>query len=333
MKVAQRLDDGQVRCIATGEVGDLKPGANVLNTRSVGLGLTPMDSVATVSDDHIPQAIRIFAKCDAKAAEILETGIKPIDLFCPLAAGGTVGLFGIQGVGRIVLVEELIWRLADRGRLAVFYLVHRNEPDSVRDMLTKEKGYAGDVTGGMQVVWVLNDIATDPDAAVSGALFDTSIYCSPVLGVQGLYPAIDPLASSSRMLEPRIIGREHCDLVGQLRELLSRAKRLMADPVMLEYIACRARPNATRRAEAFARERLAELSHEDRLLVSRARKIERFLTTPFFMAEPFRKSPGHFVSRGDTIRGCQAILNGEYDAVPEERFCYIARIEEARQMS
>src|SRR5205814_5731084 len=107
---------------------------------------------------------------------LIETGIKPIDLFCPFIEGGSVGLYGIQGVGRIVLVEELIRRLSETAKLNIFYLVHRNEPDSVRDMLTKEKGYPGDRIASMQIFWILNDIATDPAAPRAGGLFDASIF-------------------------------------------------------------------------------------------------------------------------------------------------------------
>jgi len=238
-----------------------------------------------------------------------------------------------DALGRIVLVEELIRRLADRAgaTLNLFYMVHRNEPDSVRDMLTKEKGYPGDATGGVNVFWILNDAATDPDIAASNPFFDASVFCTPVLGAQGLFPAIDPLATRSRLVSENAIDADHAALRVRLRDVLTRAKALMSDPIMLEYIACRAVPKARRRAESFPPQRLAELTAEDRLLVSRARKVERFLTSPFFVAEPFSKRPGHFVPLRETIAGCTAILNGAYDDVPENAFLYIGRAQEARQ--
>jgi F0F1-type ATP synthase beta subunit len=262
---------------------------------------------------------------------LLETGIKPLDLFCPLTAGGTFGLFGIQGVGRIVLVEELMRRLSGRARVNLFYLVHRNEPDSVRDMLTKEKGYPGDAIGGLNVVWILNDIATDRDAAAESECFDASAFCTPLLGAQGLFPAIDPLAARSRLIAENRVAPAHAALLARLRDVLGQAKALMADPIMLEYIACRSIAKAHRRATTFTAQRLPELNAVDRLLVSRARKIERFLTTPFFVAEPFTKFPGHFVPLAQTVAGCSAILDGEYDDVPEESFLYIGAVQDVRK--
>jgi F0F1-type ATP synthase beta subunit len=304
---------------------------NVMNTRAVGVGITPSAGVAPVTDEDLVRAVEVLSTRGAGAAKVLETGIKPIDLFCPYIEGGTVGLFGIQGVGRIVLIQELIRRLTERGAaLNIFYLVHRNEPDSVREMLTKETGYPGDAIWGVQVFWILNDNGTDPEFASTG-LFDASTYCSPLLGVQGLYPAIDPLISMSRALDANIVGSEHVELVKSLRGVLERAKQRMVDPVLLEYIACRAVKKARQRAAEYPPTRMAQLAAEDRLLVSRARKIERFLTTPFFVAEPFNKFPGRFVGREQTVAGCKAILEGAYDNVPEGNFMYIGPVEEARR--
>jgi F0F1-type ATP synthase beta subunit len=138
---------------------------------------------------------------------------------------GNVGLFGIQGVGRIVLVEELLHRFGKTDRGAqIFYLVHRNEPESVRGMLWQESGYPGDTVGSMQVVWLLSDQATEPAAARAIEPFDASIYCHPVLGARGLWPAVDPLLSNSSILKREIVGAEHVETAGRAHALLkSRA--------------------------------------------------------------------------------------------------------------
>jgi len=336
LKVAQRLGDRVVRCLATGPVEGLTPGANVMNARAVGIGLTPWMSVKPLADEEIGRAVQMIAGSTTKTPRLLETGIKPIDLFCPFAQGGSAALLGIQGVGRIVLVEELARRLSNHpagAGLTIFYFVHRNEPDSVRDMLTKEKGYPGDLAGAVQTVWILNDNATDPEFGRENRIVDATMYCSPILGIQGLYPSIDPLVSTSRMLQPGIVGQEHCELIVRLREVLGRAKELMADPVLLELIACRAAGRAKQRASEWPEIRMRQLPGEDRVLVSRARKIERFLTTPFFVAEPFGNRAGAFVSREDTVRGCQAILKGDFDDVPESAFQFIGKAEESRERS
>src|SRR6185503_10786684 len=194
-------------------------------------GVTPM------TDQDIARALLSFPQ--PPAPRLLETGIKPIDLLCPLAAGGSLGLFGIQGVGRIVLVEELIHRLRNDAGAHIFYLVEPNEPDSVRGMLTQEKQYPGDVVGNVQVMWLLTENATNPDFAARTDLFDSAIYCSPVIGIQGLYPAIDPLISRSRLLAPESIGPRHFEVASCVRDVLRRARELMTDPLLLEYLACR----------------------------------------------------------------------------------------------
>ncbi len=330
MKVVQRLDDGRVRCIATGAVDSLRPGMNVLNSGEVGVGITPWVSITPVADDDLEPAVKMLNESTPPTPTLLETGIKPIDLFSPLVQGANVALLGTQGIGRIVLVEELMHRLGTaNNHLRIIYLVENNEPDSVRGMLTKEKEYPGDVVGDVQTWWVLTDKAVDPEATEQMRLFDAILYCSPLLAVQGLYPAIDPLASRSRMLTEQFVGREHLDIANRARNVLQQARGLMVDPVLLEHLACHSKKKAWQQAKDFVPRRLAELSESDRLLVQRARKLERFLSTPFFVAEPFSKRTGKFVSRAQTIAGCRAILDGEMDSVPEEAFMYIGSIEEA----
>jgi F0F1-type ATP synthase beta subunit len=301
----------------------------VMNTAAVGVALTPFIGVTPVSDADLE---RIAARLRAgEPRRIIETGIKPIDLFCPLAAGGNVALSGIQGVGRIVLAEELLHRLGaapTQTHQNIFYLVDRQEPDSVRGMLTKEKDYPGDVVGNVQMLWLLSGHATDAQYAAGSQAFDAAIYASVLLAVDGLYPAVDPLHSKSRIPESDL-GADHASVARRAREILLQAKELMIDPVLLELIAYRDRDRAVLRSREFAQIRIKQLNAADRLLVSRARKVQRFMTTPFFVAEPYTGKPGKSVPIAETIRGCRMILDGELDAVPEEKLMYIGVIEEA----
>jgi F0F1-type ATP synthase beta subunit len=329
MKVVQRRAEGLVRCIATGHLQDVAPGMKVMNTGAAGVALTPFVGVSPVSDADLER----LAACLRGGAtrQIIETGIKPIDLFCPILADGNLALFGIQGVGRIVLVEELLHRLArpaTPSQLNIFYLVDLQEPDSVRGMLTKEKDYPGDVVGGVQTFWILSDHATDAEYAARTSAFDAVIYASILLAVDGLYPAVDPLHSRSNVSDAEL-GAEHVSVARQVLEMLRQARELMIDPVLLELLACRERNRAARRSREFAQTRMSQMNASDRLLVSRARKLQRFMTTPFFVAEPHTRRPGKFVPRSETLRGCRMILEGQLDSVPEEKLLYIGMIDEA----
>jgi RNA polymerase sigma factor (sigma-70 family) len=331
LKVAQRLPDGTVRGVAVAPMEGIAPGAAVANVGGVEEGITPNMASAVVSEDDLRRAVEVLSRPSRRPSPaVLETGIKPIDLFCPLPVDGNVGLFGIQGVGRIVLVEELLHRFgkSDRGA-QIFYLVHRNEPESVRGMLWQESGYPGDSVGPMQIVWLLSDLATEPAAATAIDPFDATIYCHPVLGARGLWPAIDPLLSDSTLLKSEIVGVEHVDVASRARELLRRSRQLMTDPLLLELLACRAHAAAKRRAAEFPSQRMSELSETDRQLVARARKLEHFLTNRFFVAEPFTKQPGVRVPLSETIRGCGMILDGAADALQESALLYVGAFSDA----
>jgi F-type H+-transporting ATPase subunit beta len=206
--------------------------------------------------------------------------------------------------------------------------VDRQEPDSVRGMLTKEKDYPGDNVGGVQMYWILSNHATDVEYAAKCPAFDTGIYASIFLALDGLYPAVDPLYSRSKASGVEL-GADHVSVARQVLEILRQAKELMIDPVLLELIAYRDRDRAMLRSREFAPTRMKQLNAADRLLVARARKLQRFMTTPFFVAEPHTGKPGKFVPRTETLRGCRMILDGQLDTVPEERLLYIGMIEEA----
>jgi RNA polymerase sigma factor (sigma-70 family) len=329
MKISQRLGDGRVRCLVTGEPAELSPGTNVLNTGQVGVGLSPMiQPVPSVKASDLVAAASVLALPRQDRPTLLQTGIKALDLFCPFPRGGSVAQVGIGGVGRLVLLEELFARLAPRGdALRVFCLVQRTEPDSVRGMLMPGSDYSGEVVEGVEACWVLTEGATDPTFEGLDA-FDAVVYCTPLLAVHGLYPALDPLHSRSSLLRAEVVGEEHVRTAAQARELLGKARSLTTDPALLEHLACRAMGAARALARRDPAERLATLSEEERALVARARRLERFLTQPFHVAEEFTGWKGRDVALSDTLAGVRRILDGEVDHVPEACFLYVGGLEE-----
>jgi F-type H+-transporting ATPase subunit beta len=333
----------------------------------------------------------------AASADLLETGIKVIDLVCPFAKGGKVGLFGGAGVGKTVNMMELINNIAKaHSGLSVFAGVgertregndfyhemkdsnvldkvamvygQMNEPpgnrlrvaltgltmaekfrDEGRDVLlfidniyrytlagtevsallgrmpsavgyqptlAEEMGVLqeritstknGSITS-VQAVYVPADDLTDPSPATTFAHLDATVVLSRDIAAKGIYPAIDPLDSTSRQLDPLVIGQEHYEVARGVQSVLQRYKELKDIIAILG---------------------MDELSEEDKLTVARARKIERFLSQPFHVAEVFTGSPGKYVSLKDTIRGFKGILAGEYDNLPEQAFYMVGTIEEA----
>lgn len=297
LRVAQRLGNGVVRCLAIGEQPpDL--GQEVLNRTAAG----GTYAAAVASEDDLARAVRALGQ---QRAGLRETGIKSIDLLCPLPARGNVALFGTAGTGKMVLTQELAHRLAGGDGPRLFYLADRSEPALVRDLQT------GDEEFDREAVWLMSDRATDPEFAEGTPLFDARVYCTPLLAVRGLWPATDPLRSRSAVtVEPR-----HARLADAARQLLARARQLLLDPVLLELLACRAHAAARERVGTLA-DRIAALAPEDRGRVERARRLEEFLTTPFFVAESFSGVKGEHVRLADTLDGVEAILDGDWDDRP-----------------
>ncbi len=335
MKVAQRLDAQTVRCLATGPAEAVTPGVRLINTRRPAV---QMQSYAGPVPAMAAADVRRLVGDPAQRAEVLETGIKPIDLFCPWPRRGTAALAAVPGVGRLALLDELSHRL--RGQegleLEVLNLVGRGELDQLRAMLgppsfggvaAPEHGFGPDVRQGWSVMWILTDQTPTPEHAKGLANFDAVTCLSPVVGVQQGWPAVDVLASTSRLLEPAVVGERHVRLAREARELLGRAQELMTDPVLLELLACQAVREATKRAQAYLAQRLAELDGEDRQLAMRGRRLQAFLTVPFFTTEVFTGLPGRAVSLAQTLDGVEAILAGEYDDVPERRLRYIGGVD------
>ena len=413
LEVQQQLGDGIVRTIAMGSTEGLRRGLEVSNTNApiqVPVGVETLGRIMDVLGDPIDEkgpigekersSIHRDAPTYAEQAatnELLETGIKVIDLVCPFAKGGKVGLFGGAGVGKTVNMMELIRNIAiEHSGFSVFAGVgertregndfyhemteskvidkvslvygQMNEPpgnrlrvaltgltmaekfrDEGRDVLlfidniyrytlagtevsallgrmpsavgyqptlAEEMGKlqeritstkAGSITS-IQAVYVPADDLTDPSPATTFAHLDATVVLSRDIAAKGIYPAIDPLDSTSRQLDPLVIGQEHYDTARGVQTVLQRYKELRDIIAILG---------------------MDELSEEDKQTVVRARKIELFLSQPFFVAEIFTGSPGKYVSLKDTIIGFKGILAGDYDHLPEQAFYMVGSIDEA----
>ena len=413
LEVQQQLGDGVVKTIAMGATDGLQRDAEVINTGkpiTIGVGEQTLGRIMDVLGNPIDRKGEIGAEKhlpihrpapdyvdQANSTELLETGIKVIDLLCPLAKGGKVGLFGGAGVGKTVNIMELIRNIAiEHDGYSVFAGVgertregndfyhemkesdvldkvslvygQMNEPpgnrlrvaltgltiaedfrDEGRDVLLfvdniyrytlagvevsallgrmpSAVGYqptlaaemgalqeritstkTGSITS-FQAVYVPADDLTDPSPATTFAHLDATIVLSRQIAELGIYPAVDPLDSTSRQLDPLIIGEDHYQVARGVQQVLQRNNELKDIIAILG---------------------MDELSEEDKLIVRRARRIQRFLSQPFFVAEVFTGAKGKYVPLKDTIRGFKGILNGEYDDVPEQAFYMIGSIEEA----
>jgi len=420
LEVQQQLGDGIVRTIAMGSSEGVSRGLEVANTGSpvsVPVGIetlgrimdvlgNPIDECGPIGEKERASIHRAAPAYDELAAstELLETGIKVIDLVCPFAKGGKVGLFGGAGVGKTVNMMELINNIAlEHSGLSVFAGVgertregndfyhemqesgvvnveefskskvamvygQMNEPpgnrlrvaltgltmaekfrDEGKDVLlfvdniyrytlagtevsallgrmpsavgyqptlAEEMGVlqeritstkTGSITS-IQAVYVPADDLTDPSPATTFAHLDATVVLSRDIASKGIYPAIDPLDSTSRQLDPLVIGQEHYDVARGVQTVLQRYKELKDIIAILG---------------------MDELSETDKLTVTRARKIERFLSQPFHVAEVFTGSPGKYVSLKDTIAGFNGLLSGDYDDLPEQAFYMVGTIDEA----
>jgi F-type H+-transporting ATPase subunit beta len=420
LEVQQQLGDGVVRAIAMGQTEGLNRGLETTNTGapvSVPVGTAtlgrimdvlgnPIDECGPIGEEErYPIHRKAPSYADQAATnDLLETGIKVIDLVCPFAKGGKIGLFGGAGVGKTVNMMELINNIAtqhsglsvfagvgertregndfyhemqeagvvnveqfDKSKVAMVY-GQMNEPpgnrlrvaltgltmaekfrDEGRDVLlfvdniyrytlagtevsallgrmpsavgyqptlAEEMGVlqeritstkTGSITS-IQAVYVPADDLTDPSPATTFSHLDATVVLSRQIAELGIYPAIDPLDSTSRQLDPLVIGQEHYEIARGVQQTLQRYKELKDIIAILG---------------------MDELSEEDKQTVSRARKIQRFLSQPFFVAEVFTGSPGKYVSLKETIRGFDGILKGEYDHLPEQAFYMVGTIDEA----
>ncbi len=419
LEVQQQLGDGVVRSIAMGSSDGLSRGLEVINTGapiSVPVGKETLGRIMNVLGEPIDEQGDIGEKekwgihreapsyeDQAASNELLETGIKVIDLICPFAKGGKVGLFGGAGVGKTVNMMELINNIArehsglsvfagvgertregndfyhemqeagvinadslndskvamvygqmneppgnrlrvaltgltmaeyfrEEGRDVLFFVdnIYRYtlagtevsallgrmpsavgyQPNLAEEMGVLQERITSTKTGSItsiQAVYVPADDLTDPSPATTFAHLDATVVLSRQIAELGIYPAIDPLDSTSRQLDPLVIGQEHYDVAREVQGTLQRYKELRDIIAILG---------------------MDELSEEDKLTVTRARKMQRFLSQPFFVAEVFTGSPGKYVSLKDTIAGFKGIIAGEYDNIPEQAFYMAGTIDE-----
>lgn len=415
LEVQQHMDGSSIRAVAMGSTDGLRRGAAVTDTGapiSVSVGpetlgrmfdvlgnpIDGMPPIKTKKKYPIHRKAPDFVE-QSTETEVLETGIKVIDLFCPILKGGKVGLFGGAGVGKTVIVKELIRNIAaEHGGFSVFAGVgersregndlyyemkesgvlektalvfgQMNEPpgprlrvaltglsiaeyfrdEEQRDVLlfidnifrftqagselsallgripsavgyqptlANEMGQVqeritstnkGSITS-VQAVYVPADDFTDPAPATTFGHLDSTIVLTRSLAELGIYPAVDPLDSTSTIMSAAVVGDEHYDTARGVQKVLQRYKELQDIIAILG---------------------MEELSEEDKRMVQRARKIQKFLSQPFFVAETFTGTPGKFVRRGDTVKAFKAILDGEMDAVPEQAFYMKGGIDEVK---
>jgi len=413
LEVQQQLGDGVVRTIAMGSSEGLRRGLSVANTGEpikVPVGTKTLGRILNVLGEPIDDAGSVDAEefwpihrpapayeDQATTTELLETGVKVIDLIMPISKGGKIGLFGGAGVGKTVTLLELINNIAkEHGGYSVFAGVgertregndfyhemeeagvldkvalvfgQMNEPpgnrlrvaltgltisekfrDEGQDVLmfidniyrytlagtevsallgrmpsavgyqptlAEEMGVlqeritstkTGSITS-FQAVYVPADDLTDPSPATTFAHLDATLVLSRQIAELGIYPAVDPLDSTSRLLDPNVIGQEHYDAARGAQAVLQRFKELQDIIAILG---------------------MDELSEEDKLIVQRARKVRQFLSQPFSVAQAFTGMEGKYVPLKDTIRSFKAIVDGEYDHLPEQAFSYVGSIEEA----
>ncbi|MDU1144399.1 MULTISPECIES: F0F1 ATP synthase subunit beta [Aeromonas] len=412
LEVQQQIGGGVVRCITMGSSDGLRRGLEVVNSGKaiqVPVGTSTLGRIMNVLGEPIDEKGPIGEEerwsihreapsyeDQSNSAELLETGIKVIDLVCPFAKGGKVGLFGGAGVGKTVNMMELIRNIAiehsgysvfagvgertregndfyhemmesnvldkvslvygqmneppgnrlrvaltgltmaekfrDEGRDVLFFVdnIYRYtlagtevsallgrmpsavgyQPTLAEEMGVLQERITSTKTGSItsvQAVYVPADDLTDPSPATTFAHLDATIVLSRQIAALGIYPAVDPLDSTSRQLDPLVVGKDHYETARGVQIVLQRYKELKDIIAILG---------------------MDELSEEDKLTVSRARKIERFLSQPFFVAEVFTGSPGKYVPLKETIRGFQGILKGEYDDLPEQAFYMVGSIDE-----
>ncbi|MDN2664739.1 MAG: F0F1 ATP synthase subunit beta [Psychromonas sp.] len=420
MEVQQQIGGGVVRCIAMGASEGLSRGLEVTDTKhaiTVPVGTATLGRIMNVLGEPIDECGPVVSEEQyeihraapsyeeqSASAETLEVGIKVIDLICPFAKGGKIGLFGGAGVGKTVNMMELINNIAlkhsglsvfagvgertregndfyhemqeagvvnvekpEESKVAMVY-GQMNEPpgnrlrvaltgltmaerfrDEGKDVLlfvdniyrytlagtevsallgrmpsavgyqptlAEEMGVlqeritstkVGSITS-IQAVYVPADDLTDPSPATTFAHLDATVVLNRNIASMGLYPAIDPLDSTSRQLDPLVVGQEHYDIARGVQGILQRYKELKDIIAILG---------------------MDELSEEDKQIVSRARKVEKFLTQPYHVAEVFTGDPGIYVPLKDTLAGFKGLIAGEYDDIPEQAFLYVGAIEEA----
>src|SRR5437762_1752028 len=326
LEVQQHLGESWVRSIAMSSTEGLKRGMSVMDTGgpiTVPVGEGVLGRLFNVTGDTIDNRGPVkFEKRypihrpapslteQDTTAKILETGIKVIDLVCPFTKGGKVGAFGGAGVGKTVVIQvfiDNIFRFSQAGSEVSALLGRTPSAVGYQPTLAAEMGdlqeritstNKGSITS-FQAVYVPADDLTDPAPANTFAHLDSTIVLERAIAELGIYPAVDPLASTSKSLAPEIVGEDHYNVARNVQRVLQRYKDLQDIIAILG---------------------MDELSPEDKLTVNRARKIQRFLSQPFHVAEVFTGYKGQYVPVAETVRGFKEILEGKHDDVPEQNF-------------
>jgi RNA polymerase sigma factor (sigma-70 family) len=297
VQVVQLLENGVVRCVPMSPVEGLSPGMTVLNSGH--------RTQAPVSPEALDGAVRLLTKPvrePNRPPEVLETGIKVIDVMCPLVRGGTVALAGEYGVGTTVVVEELCRRLnGDTGGVSIFTFIPPGPDIAFQEEWTKE-GWTGGTAGTVQTFYFVGEQVWTVERLSALPSVDVVICLSKELARLRIYPTIDAIFSRSQLLDEELVDRDHVEVAAQVREALTVCFAETTGP-----------------GAVFAAKNP---------LSQRARKLLRFFAQPFFVAEPYTKQHGLHVSRKDALRGCRAILSGECDAVPEKAFSFTGTLED-----
>ncbi len=297
VQVVQLLEDGVVRCVPMSPIEGLSPGMTVLSSGR--------RTQAPVSPEALDGAVRLLTKQvrePNRPPEMLETGIKVIDVMCPLVRGGTVALAGEYGVGTTVVVEELCRRLSsDSGGVSIFTFIPPGPDIAFQEEWTKE-GWTGGTAGTVQTFYFAGEQAGTVERLSALPSVDVVICLSKELARLRIYPTIDPVVSRSRLLDEKLVDRDHAEVAGRAREALALLATAESEP--------------------------GGSSAASDIRVRRARKLLRFFAQTFFVAEPYTKEPGLYVSRADALRGCRAILSGECDAVPEQAFYFTGTLDD-----
>jgi RNA polymerase sigma factor (sigma-70 family) len=300
VRVVQLLKDGVVRCVPVSPSEGLTPGMTVLSSGRHAEGL--------LAREVLDGAVRLLPGQRAetgRSSELLETGIKVIDVLCPLTRGGTVAIAGEYRAGTFVVVEELCWRLrAEPGGASIFAFVSPGPTVSFQETLEKE-GYTGGTAGTVQTFYFAGEEEWTAERLARLPSVDAGIRLSYQLARVGIYPTIDALASRSRLLEAGLVDPEHAETAARVQGLLAAAAGVGPDAAV---------PPA------------GAVEVDKR----RARKLWLFFAQPFFVAEPYTKRPGVFVSRAQALRGCREILDGVHDDLPDEAFYFTGGIDEIR---
>lgn len=299
LRVVGQRGDGVARCLAlTEELPSL--GQHLVNATADGG--TYMSAVADAACLQ-----RMTAALPPRSDTLFETGIKPIDLFCPLPSEGTVATLGTSGTGKMVVTLELLQRMGERGPTLIC-LADRREPALIRDLRDEADEF------DRRALWVVASVANDPEFASESAPFDAVVYTTPLLGIRGLWPAVDPLRSVSRVS----VSDRHARLAAEARSLVRDARARTLDPVLLELLAVGARGAAAKRARSAV--------DPDDAVVQRARRLEAFLTHPFDIGKSITGKDGETVPLAAALDGVEAILSGACDERSVESLMYVGAL-------